>query len=252
MRRNYRQSQEDYGEGHNRRSRNYDRPQYGFDRPNWGSARSDYGEHAYRGRLNDRGMEEEGLWDKAASWFGYENEERGRRGRYDSQRGRGYRRGDSRQGWKNTRMSEIMTRDVATVHPRDSVQYAARIMRDEDCGAVPVVDGSGRILGMITDRDITVRLVADGYNAANASVSDCMTDEAFTCHADDTIRDALSVMSNHQVRRIPIVDDRDRVIGIVSQADLALKADRTGGKRVKRAFTDLVGDISEPTEEAYS
>lgn len=244
MRRNYRQSRENYGGEYSFRSRRGENPR------NWGSARSDYGEYAYGGNLNDRGMEEEGFMDKAASWFGYDNEERGRGGRYGSERGN--RRGGSRRNWKNTRMSEIMTRDVATVHPRDSVQYAARIMRDEDCGAVPVVDGNGRILGMITDRDITVRLVADGYNAANASVDDCMTDDAFTCHADDTIRDALSVMSNHQIRRIPIVDNRDRVIGIVSQADLALKADRTGGRRVKRAFTDVVGDISEPTDEAYS
>ncbi|HSK73614.1 MAG TPA: CBS domain-containing protein, partial [Pyrinomonadaceae bacterium] len=228
MRRNYRQSEQNYGGEYNRRSRGNENQR------NWGSARSDYGEYAYGGRLNERGMEGDDWWDRTtnqvSSWLGYENEEGNRRERYGSERNRGYRRGHSQQNWKNTRMSEIMTRDVATVHPRDSVQYAARIMRDEDCGAVPVVDGNGRIIGMITDRDITVRLVADGFNASRAMVSDCMTEEAFTCHVDDTIRDAMSVMSNHQVRRIPIVDDRDRVIGIVSQADLALQADRKGSR----------------------
>jgi CBS-domain-containing membrane protein len=250
MRRNYRQSQQNYGEGFNRSSRGNENPQ------NWGSARSDYGEYAYGGRLNDRGMEENDWWDRTtdqvSSWFGYENEEGGRRGHSGSDRNRGYQRGGSRQDWKNMRMSEVMTRDVATVHPRDSVQYAARIMRDEDCGAVPVVDGNGRIIGMITDRDITIRLVADGFNASRAMVSDCMTDEAFTCDVDDTVRDALSVMSRHQVRRIPIVDDHDRVVGIVSQADLALHADKKGNRRAQRAFTDVVGDISEPTDEAYT
>ena len=104
-----------------------------------------------------------------------------------------------------------MTRNVATVMPHDSVQFAARIMRDEDCGALPVVDRNGRLVGMITDRDITVRLVASGYNVNHMLVSDCMTEKTFACHAEESVRDCMSMMSRHQIRRLPIVDDRDRV-----------------------------------------
>lgn len=144
-----------------------------------------------------------------------------------------------------------MTQDVSTVMPHDSVQFAARIMRDEDCGALPVVERNGRLVGMITDRDITVRLVASGYDVNHMLVSDCMTEEAFACHAEDSVRDCMSMMSRHQIRRLPIVDDRDRVVGIVSQADLARWADNQQ-RGVKRAFTDMMDNISEPTYEAYT
>ena len=242
MRRNNQQSRQYYNRGNN---------QYGFDRPNWNSARSDYGEYAYGGDLNRQGLEEDdsgGWWDETvdevSSWFGGENEGRRRNNRNYSQRE------NNRQKFYNMPIHNLMTRDVAMVTPRDSVQYAARLMRDEDCGAIPVVNGRKQLVGMVTDRDITVRLVADGYDVNHALVSDCMTDEAFACHVGDSVRECMSVMSRHQIRRLPIVDDNDRVVGIVSQADLARCADRS--RRGKRAFTDLVEDISEPTSNPYS
>lgn len=274
---NYQGSQQRYrGERFSRGSQNYGNQNTSQPR-NWGSARSDYGEYAYGGRLNERGMENEGGWRDSArgevsSWFG------GDETQYRRERERDYedrdlqyylhnpsaypigmkpynyrldRTRNQRQNWREMRARDIMTRDVATVFPNDSVQYAARLMRDEDCGAIPVVNSGGQLIGMITDRDITVRLVASGYNAARASVTDCMTNEAFACHVDETVRDCMSVMSRHQIRRLPIVDDNDRVVGIVSQADLARYADRNRNRRGKRAFTDLVEDISEPTSEAY-
>jgi CBS domain-containing protein len=160
---------------------------------------------------------------------------------YGRGRDAGYRRGP---------LERIMTEDVSTVRPEDSVQHAARIMRDEDCGALPVVDRYGRAVGMITDRDITCRIVADGRDLRRARVSDAMTGDIFACPFDSSIEDVMRVMSEHQVRRIPITDDRDRVIGIVSQGDLARFVDRNRGARKDR-FTDVVSEISEPTGSAH-
>jgi len=254
MRRNNEQTGQHYS---SRYSRN---DQYGFDRPNSGSARSDYGEYAYGGRLNKQGMEDDHNWwdeatDEVSSWFGGEDQGQqayNQQNRTGNQQNRNYsRQNNNRQSFYNIPIHNLMTRDVAMVTPHDSVQYAARLMRDEDCGAIPVVNGSGQLVGMITDRDITVRLVASGYDVNHALVSDCMTEEAFACHVNETVRDCMSVMSRHQIRRLPIVDDRDRVVGIVSQADLARRADQSQNKRGKRAFTDLVEDISEPSSKSF-
>jgi CBS domain-containing protein len=144
-----------------------------------------------------------------------------------------------------------MTRDVATVFPDDSVQYATRIMRDEDCGALPVVDSRGRMIGMITDRDVAVRLVADGYDATHAIVADCMTDEVFACHVNDPLRGCMDVMSRHQIRRLPILNDRDQVIGIVSQGDLSRHAADSRGQAERHEFTETMGAVSEPSSSAY-
>src|SRR4029453_18183505 len=84
-----------------------------------------------------------------------------------------------------------------------------------------VVDGAGRLIGIITDRDITVRLIALGTSIPHAQVSDCMTREAFACSADCSFESCVSAMSWHQLRRMPIVDDQHRVIGTISQSDLA-------------------------------
>jgi CBS domain-containing protein len=114
-----------------------------------------------------------------------------------------------------------MTGCLVTVRPEDSIERAARLMRESDCGAVPVVDAEGRLLGIITNRDITWRLVARGLSIPHAQVSDCMTSEAFALSAENSVDSCMRGMSWHQVRRIPIVDDEHRVIGMISRADLA-------------------------------
>lgn len=116
---------------------------------------------------------------------------------------------------------DLMSACPVTVRPEDSIECAARLMSESDCGAIPVVDGSGRLLGIITNRDITVRLVARGLSIPHAQVSDCMTSEAFACSADNSFESCMRGMSWHQVRRIPIVDDEHRVIGMISKEDLA-------------------------------
>jgi len=107
-----------------------------------------------------------------------------------------------------------------TVKPEDSIERVARLMSESDCGAVPVVDALGRLLGIITNRDITVRLIAKGLSIPHAQVSDCMTSEAFACSADMSLESCMRGMSWHHLSRMPIVDDEHRLIGMISQGDV--------------------------------
>jgi CBS domain-containing protein len=134
---------------------------------------------------------------------------------------------------------DIMSKNPRTVTPETAIQEAARLMKDEDVGVLPVVESasSKRLVGMITDRDITVRVVAEGK--ATASVRDAMTSGVRTCKADDSAKDVMELMGREQVRRVPIVDDRGELIGIVAQADVVLEGDD------KRA-EDAIEKISQP------
>jgi len=122
---------------------------------------------------------------------------------------------------------DIMTQNPRVVTPETPVQEAARLMKNEDTGVLPVVDseGSRRLVGMITDRDIAIRVVADGMTSAQ--VRDAMSANPKTCRPDDSVKDVLQIMSDAQIRRIPIVDDGGTVVGIVSQADVVLEANGT-------------------------
>lgn len=147
------------------------------------------------------------------------------------------------------RARDVMSRNVATVAPHDSAQHAARLMRDCDCGAIPVVERHGRMLGMITDRDIAVRLVASGRDARAAAVQDAMTTEVFAVHENDLFDDLVRQMREHQIRRLVVVDDQSRVVGIISQGDLARHAQRNQGEHDE--LTNMLGEISEPTRNPY-
>ena len=121
------------------------------------------------------------------------------------------------------KISEVMTPNPKCVGLADSLQAAACIMRDEDTGVVPVVE-DGRIRGVVTDRDIVIRCVADGD--FQAKISDVMSDDVITCSPEMSTGDAAELMSEHQIRRIPIVDSDDKLVGIVSIGDLAVKEGR--------------------------
>jgi CBS domain-containing protein len=151
--------------------------------------------------------------------------------------------------FEEMRAHEVMSRNVAAAHPQDSVERAARLMTDWDCGALPVVNDSGRLVGMITDRDITVRVVARGLDARNARVAQAMTCEAYACHGNDHVADCMRVMSRHQVRRIPVVDDVRRLVGIISQGDLALHAGAHQEPTERRELTDVLSAVSGPPHE---
>jgi len=121
------------------------------------------------------------------------------------------------------KVSDVMTRDVQTVRPDSTAQEAANFMLREDAGSMPVSDGD-RLIGMITDRDIAVRGVAKGYGP-DTPVRDLMTDEIICAREDDDVEEVASKMSSAQVRRMPVIDQNERLCGIVSLGDLAREAD---------------------------
>jgi CBS domain-containing protein len=114
---------------------------------------------------------------------------------------------------------DVMTHNPRTVAPTDSIENVARIMRDEDTGAVPIVE-NGRPVGMVTDRDIVVRAVADGQ--MNRPVRDICTGAVIAADPEMSTREAAQLMSDHQIRRLPVVEN-ERLVGIVSIGDLAVK-----------------------------
>jgi CBS domain-containing protein len=126
-------------------------------------------------------------------------------------------------GVMSTKVQEVMTDRPRCVSPDTPVAEAAQLMEAEDVGALPVLDGEV-LVGMLTDRDIVVRAVAKGKDPRGMPVRDVATRELVGVHPDQSLDDALRVMAQHQVRRLPVVDAENRLVGVVSQADLALQA----------------------------
>jgi len=119
---------------------------------------------------------------------------------------------------------DVMTPDPRTVEPSATVTDAARAMAQADIGAVLVVEG-GRVTGIVTDRDIVVRAVAEGRDPNSTSVTDVCTTDPATLGVDQSVEDAIRLVRQENVRRIPIVDDGGRPAGVVSIGDLAIERD---------------------------
>ena len=119
-----------------------------------------------------------------------------------------------------TRARDIMTSNPQCVRADETVETAARRMADLDVGALPICGTDDRLKGMITDRDIAVRVVAQGRNPATVTAGELAQGEAVTIGADDPIDEALATMTQHQVRRLPVIDGH-RLVGIIAQADVA-------------------------------
>lgn len=119
------------------------------------------------------------------------------------------------------RCREIMTSNVRTATRDTSLRDVAAMMRDGDMGAIPVVD-DGKLVGIVTDRDIVVRSIADGKDASSL-VGEAMTTEIFSVSPDDFVFEAIRLMGDKQVRRIPVVDDSGALAGIIAMADVALE-----------------------------
>ena len=134
------------------------------------------------------------------------------------------------------RCSEIMTKNVRTATRKTSLREAAAIMRDGDLGAVPVVD-EGKLIGIVTDRDIVVRVIAEGKDADTA-ISEAMTTELFTVTPDDFVFEAIRLMGDKQVRRIPVVGPAGELAGIIAMADVALEMED------EREIAETLGEIS--------
>jgi CBS domain-containing protein len=124
------------------------------------------------------------------------------------------------------RCEVIMKKDVECVSPQDAAEIAARRMRDENIGFLPVCDQSRAVLGTLTDRDIAIRLVAEN-KPASTQVGDLMTREVIACRPQDDVEEAEKLMSRHQKSRIMCIDESNRLVGILSLSDIA-RYDRTG------------------------
>jgi CBS domain-containing protein len=124
---------------------------------------------------------------------------------------------------------DVMTRDPQTIDSTGSAVDAARLMRDEDVGLIPIVE-SDRLVGTVTDRDIAVRIVAEGRSAGDTRVADIASRELVTIDPQQSLDEALRLMAKHQVRRLPVVEEDGKLVGIVAQADIAKRAapDKTG------------------------
>lgn len=123
------------------------------------------------------------------------------------------------------KVREIMTPDPVCCTPEDSAQKVARMLREQDVGSLPVVldQADRKLVGMITDRDLCCTVVAEGLDAAATKIDRLFTMNPVTCREGENINTCEQLMQEHQVRRIPVVDGEDCCIGVVSQADLALK-----------------------------
>ena len=134
--------------------------------------------------------------------------------------------------------SDVMTKDPKACAATDTVEQAAQLMKSEDVGPIPIVADNGKLEGIITDRDIVIKVVAEGRDAKTTKLADVMTTDLISCTVDGDIEEMLDLMEDNQIRRIPVVDASGRLVGIVSQADIATRLDEPD------KTAELVEDIS--------
>ncbi|HVS30699.1 MAG TPA: CBS domain-containing protein [Thermoanaerobaculia bacterium] len=146
---------------------------------------------------------------------------------------------NERSGRGSQHIREVMTPNPECVTDKDTLLQAARIMRDKDTGVVPVVDGK-KIVGLITDRDIVIRAIAEGKNIGDVRVSEVMTKNVKSVKEDSTVDEVLSLMGSAEIRRLPVVNTNNELVGIVSIGDVAAKTSRD----------DKVGKTVESISEA--
>jgi CBS domain-containing protein len=143
-----------------------------------------------------------------------------------------------------TKVRDVMTQRPRCVSADTPVTQAAALMESEDVGGVPVLDGE-QLAGMVTDRDIVTRAVALGKDPRGMPVREVASRDIVVTGPDEDLSDALQLMAQHQVRRLPVIDDENRLVGILAQADVALEAkDKTVGEVVEAISTPPEGPRS--------
>lgn len=123
---------------------------------------------------------------------------------------------------------EVMTKSPVCCVPSDNVVKVAEMMKRENIGSIPVIENeqSRKLVGIVTDRDLALKIVAEGRDTRTTKVEAVMTQKVVTCRAEDDLQKALEAMSEHQLRRIPIVDNNHKILGIIAQADMATRVDQ--------------------------
>ena len=121
-------------------------------------------------------------------------------------------------------IKDDMTSNPCSIDAEKSVAYAAKMMREEDVGLAPIVEGD-KLIGMLTDRDIAIRVVAEGRNPEQVKVADVASKQVVTIDPQQDLDEALRIMAKHQVRRLPVVEEDGKLVGVVAQADIAREGD---------------------------
>jgi CBS domain-containing protein len=138
---------------------------------------------------------------------------------------------------------EIMTSDPACCSPDATLRDVSRMMVEYDCGQIPVCNEKDEIIGVITDRDIVCRAVAEGMDMSTTRVSECMTTSPITVTADTKLEDAINLMEKNMIRRLPVMSENGTLCGMLSQADIACKGNQD-------LLAEVVQEVSQPTEHA--
>jgi len=121
-------------------------------------------------------------------------------------------------------IKDVMTSNPCSIDAEKSVAYAAKMMREEDVGLAPIVEGD-KLIGMLTDRDIAIRVVAEDRNPEQVKVADVASKQVVTIDPQQDLDEALRIMAKHQVRRLPVVEEDGKLVGVVAQADIAREGD---------------------------
>ncbi len=140
--------------------------------------------------------------------------------------------------------NDVMTKNPVCCLPDDDVVKAADSMKRLDIGSIPIVETleSGKLVGILTDRDLALKVVAEKRDLETTKVKEVMTNKVVTCHMDDDVQKAMDAMAENQLRRLPVVDSGNRIVGIIAQADVATRLDQP----VRTA--EMVKDISQSKE----
>jgi len=140
---------------------------------------------------------------------------------------------------------DVMTKDVTCCTPNDSVKAAAEMMKQENVGPIPVVDSqqTKKLIGIVTDRDLAIKVVGAGLDPNTTKVQQVMSTDVVTCHPDDSVDMAMHEMEKHQLRRIPVVDNNDHIMGIIAQADIFTRMEKP------QETAQVVEGISEPSKD---
>ena len=138
---------------------------------------------------------------------------------------------------------DLMTADPQCCTAETPLNEVAKLMVENDCGEIPVVDHDKKLIGVVTDRDIVCRVVAKGQNPSAMTAQDAMTQPVISVTEDSSLEDVLALMEEHQIRRVPVVDANGACCGIVSQADVALVAQESEvGEMVREVSRDVVAN----------
>ena len=137
---------------------------------------------------------------------------------------------------------DVMTKDPFCCLPSDRAQQVGQIMRDRNVGAIPICESPAtkKLVGVVTDRDLTIRVLAEGRDPKNTAVAGVMTGQVVTCRPEDDVEKAVKLMESRKVRRIPIVDAQDRIVGIITQGDIAIRL------KDRQKVAEVVIEVSKP------